>query len=792
MPATAAAQPPPRNRRPATAPRPQPPPSTATALLVHRPRGGPSYWPVSLTPLILPRPFLAIRSATQAYFTVAECMQRFALASRLGAVSTGGRRWIALETRDQMESTLRSAVGGDGQTRFPWQVRMARASTLSSSLHLATSAAGDDGAASAAAIASIQVDPAPSSPVTASSASLMEMASSPTSPRRLVLPLAAADDGRGQGEAPAFLPASEHAQRNFLLLPSSPPRREEARSTRPSDGFGVWFGDGEGKSEGQRRGRMRALAQPLLSGLSSAYAYAAGVGGPAAYYDADDGFSIDEHLRAPEVRSSVGTVGGDMQALSIELPPLLRGVWDDDHDTSAALASSSCHSSSYAALRAPPQGSSDCYLIELVQPPPLTALRSPSSSSIVGVAPPLPLPPPSPRRWLALPAPIADAPALPAACGGYILPSPPLLPPAVDSVTLTEVGASGVAVTVHKSVPTVGWLLLVFALLTCYSGAPVTDLQRNALPSEGTTFLRSAWRGMCSSLACGLCSLAYTTSRRDLARAASLRLSRRTSFTLLAAGGAFVLNFGMFNLSLENTSISHAALFESCSSLYIVIGRLLAAAAGRAAPVPRLHSCAVLLGGVGAFLATRDAPVEAANGAETAVSTPVTMLGDVMALSSGLGASVYLSLAEAIRVDVDALAFFTLVMAQFSVACFLLAFAFDDEPPSLAAPFDSLHGVLGWMTPSPARLGTQLWLALVVDLAGNFGFIAVMAYVPALTVAAIMLLGPLTSCLEGIVVGVDQLPGVWTLVGSVMITAGSGIISFSTSERTTTVEIDRD
>ena len=162
-----------------------------------------------------------------------------------------------------------------------------------------------------------------------------------------------------------------------------------------------------------------------------------------------------------------------------------------------------------------------------------------------------------------------------------------------------------------------------------------------------------------------------------------------------------------------------------------------------------------------------------------------------MALSSGLGASVYLSLAEAIRVDVDSLAFFTLVMAQFSAACFLLACALDDEPPSLAAPFDSLHGALGWMNPSPARLGTQLWLALVVDLAGNFGFIAVMAYVPALTVAAVMLLGPLTSCLEGIAVGVDQLPGPWTLIGSVLITAGSAIISFSTSERTTTVEISR-
>ena len=161
-----------------------------------------------------------------------------------------------------------------------------------------------------------------------------------------------------------------------------------------------------------------------------------------------------------------------------------------------------------------------------------------------------------------------------------------------------------------------------------------------------------------------------------------------------------------------------------------------------------------------------------------------------MALSSAWPPP-FASLAEAIRVDVDALAFFTLVMAQFSVACFLLAFAFDDEPPSLAAPFDGLHGVLGWMTPSPATSAHGFGL-LSSSTSQATSAIAVMAYVPALTVAAIMLLGPLTSCLEGIVVGVDQLPGVWTLVGSMMITAGSGIISFSTSERTTTVEIDRD
>jgi len=217
-----------------------------------------------------------------------------------------------------------------------------------------------------------------------------------------------------------------------------------------------------------------------------------------------------------------------------------------------------------------------------------------------------------------------------------------------------------------------------------------------------------------------------------------------------------------------------------------VLGRLLLAGLGRAQCVPTSHVWAVVLGGIGAFLATRDAA-----GPGDEVGTPVTMAGDLIALTSGLGASVYLSLAESVRVDLDSLAFFTLVMMQFSLVCTLAACMFDDQPPSLLHPFDPQHGIFGWLDPSPARLLTQLWLALVVDLAGNFGFIAVMAYVPALTVAAVMLLGPLTSCLEGIAIGVDQLPGPWTLLGALLITAGSAVISFSSSERTTTVEISR-
>lgn len=306
----------------------------------------------------------------------------------------------------------------------------------------------------------------------------------------------------------------------------------------------------------------------------------------------------------------------------------------------------------------------------------------------------------------------------------------------------------------------------------------VTDLQRAALPPvDRSTFVRSSWRGMCSGLVCALATCFYPQSRHDLLRA--FRLPRPTRALLIGAGLAYWVNFGAFNVALEHTSISHAALFESCSSLYMV-----AAQACTGARLPTLHRVGVLVGVLGA-VATLAEQQEGGGGLSASA------LGDIAALAAGAGAAVYLVLAEKLRTSIDVLAFYALLQLQFAVLCLAAAAVLDSVPPSFAEPLDAQHGILGWLQPTPARLGAQLWLALIVDLAGNFGFIAVMKYVPALTVAAAMLLGPLTSTLEGIAVGVDQLPGPWTLAGALLITAGSGLITFASNEhRTTTVAIE--
>jgi NDP-sugar pyrophosphorylase family protein/drug/metabolite transporter (DMT)-like permease len=619
---------------------------------------------------------LAQLCADKDYVTLAEAMQQLAVQRRLGAMMTNGKRWIALETVDQMESTINSAVGSDGRARFPWQV------------HRVTAARVEEAAA-----LSVPADQM-------GHAHTIDMPDEQCSPtRRLVIPLAS--DPR----AADLMPAPSHEQRDFVVVPSS--LTSSFAFTDPT-------------TSGGATGGRATLQEPLLFGAEAA------------------ALSVEASL----VNAAVGSVSTDLSALSIEMR------------SGAGTAG-----------------------------PPLLGATSPQRPAYMIALPPQHDAAMGRRHLLALPAPPVELE------DPLVCPSPlPVLPSAIESVTLRAT-EEAVTLTVHKTVPLTGWLLLGTALLTCYSGAPATDLQLVWQPSRGShTFLRCVWRGTASSLLAGLVACAYPSSRTHLVAALRLRLTPATARLLFSSGLAFFTNFGAFNLALAHTSISHAALFESCSSIYIVVAQLLAALLGRASGVPKLQLYGVVLGCIGALLTTRDGSPDTA--AVTASSgVPVSVLGDVVALASGLGAAFYLSLAEAIRVDIDPIAFFCLVMMQFAVLSLAAAHVFDDAPPSFTAPFDEETGILGWMLPSPARLPVQLWLALVVDLAGNLGFIAVMKFVPAITVAAAMLLGPLVSTVEGIAVGVDELPGGWTLAGGLLITVGSGLISYAVSESTATVEI---
>lgn len=64
-------------------------------------------------------------------------------------------------------------------------------------------------------------------------------------------------------------------------------------------------------------------------------------------------------------------------------------------------------------------------------------------------------------------------------------------------------------------------------------------------------------------------------------------------------------------------------------------------------------------------------------------------------------------------------------------------------------------------------------------------------YVPALVVAATLLLGPLVACAEGVLLGVESTPGPWTLVGGAVMVVGSGLITAKAAgKQSTTINVD--
>ena len=123
-------------------------------------------------------------------------------------------------------------------------------------------------------------------------------------------------------------------------------------------------------------------------------------------------------------------------------------------------------------------------------------------------------------------------------------------------------------------------------------------------------------------------------------------------------------------MSLSLTSVSHAALFASVSLIWMVGGKMFAAAAlalsprlaacfGAAPPVPRLHALCITACVLGVGLCFCDTPPPDAGAGRTP-----SAIGDAVALVSALGASVYLSMAEALRPHLEPPVFFLAVELQ--------------------------------------------------------------------------------------------------------------------------------
>ena len=741
---------------------------------------------------------------SRGYFTLAHAMGLLAARGALGALFTDGLAWFAIETADQL--SIASRVAGDeggGAARFPWQVKLARADSFSA-LHAPEGASRNQRLVLALRAASLYPTEAPATAY-----------------------LRGGRSGGGGGGGAAAAGSGSVASTCFDLLPATAesfdsPRKTPATAGGPSAALssllvpamdlGAPLLD---RAERGERARSSSGAQGSLFQRSPSELRTEALHG-----------TLDNTDRPSQLEGATMSIGVDADTplssrgflLNVQPPPpaetggkfdpsrvareLLEGGAGAGAGTGAGASAADEYEGVLLALpRGPPAKSWLCG-IPATLPSGVRQMRlemrpmSPETLELEAqVSPPTLSAPPKPKS------PYVHAQPHPQALPPTAQPLPPRAPDESPRTPATPGHAKGqrLQLTVEKHVPLVGWLLLLLALVGSNSTGPVGDYQASHPPdAPPAVWLRAAWRGLASSLGV----LGFTLSQPNgWGALRTLFLLRRPErVAVLGAGVSLLCYYGGLTVSLSLTSVDHAALLSSSSSFWMVGCKLLAAAAHAASPQaasfllgkpprapPATQALGVAAGALGVALCFLDAPPSADADGGGEVAQPPSAAGDALALFSGLGCMQYLRFAEALRPHLDAPVFYLAVMVQYGALCLVASCVLDPTPPRLS--FDEQRGVFGWLHPSVARLGCQLWFVVFVDICGNLGLVAVMKYVPSMVVAVALLLSPIIATAEGMAIGTEALPGPWTMGGAGVIIVASLIIAKDSQQSSTTVEL---
>lgn len=336
---------------------------------------------------------------------------------------------------------------------------------------------------------------------------------------------------------------------------------------------------------------------------------------------------------------------------------------------------------------------------------------------------------------------------------------------AVETVELKN-GELELQIRVKHQVPVVGYLLLLASLLTISSLGPALDLQTGVDP-----FMKLFWRSTASVLV--FLPLAVWSLVED----GFPRLKTRTMFLFLSCALSYSLFMMTFLWALSHTSIGHAYIFNNCHSLIIVIGRLLL---GRY--VSQFEGIGTGIGIIGGTITTFEHSTFS-GGSSSSTIAEVTLAGDLVALLGAIGGVLYLITAKKLRSEMDMSVlltgvFFVSGLLHFPMFSLLeIPFEFSTNPTI---------GLFGWL--SSSQIGTEAYIVVVCTLIGTLGYLSVMKYFAPIVVSVVMLMEPILASVIGVAAGVDHMPGLFTIVGSLLIIFGTILVIVSNSSRTESID----
>lgn len=157
-----------------------------------------------------------------------------------------------------------------------------------------------------------------------------------------------------------------------------------------------------------------------------------------------------------------------------------------------------------------------------------------------------------------------------------------------------------------------------------------------------------------------------------------------------------------------------------------------------------LGSPVLLLEGTGAAIGMAGALICAYAGNDSSESedhdSNLAMVGNVLAFLASVATALYLTVAKSLRPRVDLMVFmlFIFTYASMTVLVYMMW-----SGQSFEISTDPNIGLFGWLRLQPDRLPLELWMAIICNLLGTTGYIAIMKYFDPVVVSMVMLMEPI-------------------------------------------------
>ncbi|EQC37261.1 hypothetical protein SDRG_05485 [Saprolegnia diclina VS20] len=306
-------------------------------------------------------------------------------------------------------------------------------------------------------------------------------------------------------------------------------------------------------------------------------------------------------------------------------------------------------------------------------------------------------------------------------------------------------------------VPLVGFGLLLCSFCTISSLGVAFDLMTGVAP-----ILKLFWK--VSGTVC-VTSVLCLPKLKGICNGA-VALPQLHSLLLCALG--YSLWNCTFLYALDHTSVDHAYILNNSHSLVLVLGKML-----RRRPVAFQEGIGTVIGIAGGVVTALDHTLS-----RTKALGP-NLQGDAVAFLGAMGAAVYLTHAKDVRsqANMDFMVFMWLHMC--TVCLLLLPLLYATDAISLST--DPNHGLFGWV--DLTRLPLELYLVTVCDFIGGMGYVRVLKYFEPIVVSIVMLLEPVLAVCLGIMVGVSNVPGLLTVLGSAIVILGTAMVIHSSTKR---------